>query len=334
MPDLTLVVLAAGIGSRYGGLKQIEPVGPHGEILVEYSVFDALRAGFERVVFVIKEELAELFHERLGRKVERHCDLAYVFQRLEDLPPGYEVPAGRHKPWGTAHAVLCCRKAVTSPFAVVNADDFYGRAAYQALAGFLQRRSPAPASRLARQSSGVKSRTSRRGRDRRLPAEAERDYCLVGYRLLDTLSPYGPVARGICSTDGAGRLLEIHERTRIEPWDGAARYTEDGIHWIPLPPDTLVSMNIWGFTPGLFSDLEALFALFLERNGDALATAEFYLPVAVGELVRAGRACVQVLPAEGRWFGITYQADKAAVERAILDLHRQGVYPDPLWADP
>jgi UTP-glucose-1-phosphate uridylyltransferase len=301
-----LVVLAAGIGSRYGGLKQMEPVGPHGEFIVDYSVYDALRAGFGRVVFVIREEIEEAFRQKIGRHVERWCETTYVFQRLDDLPPGFQLPPGRQKPWGTAHATLSCRHVVQTPFAVINADDLYGHAAYRALCDYLSH---------AQDRGGVY------------------DYCMVGYLLENTLSDYGHVARGVCTVDASGYLLEIHERTRIEKFGTGARYTQDGETWTEIPGRTPVSMNAWGFTPSLFSELESRFRQFLQQRGEDNLQGEFYLPEAVGALVREGRATVKVLPSDEPWFGVTYQQDRASVQQAIRDLVRQGLYPQNLRAE-
>ncbi len=303
MPAPTLVILAAGIGSRYGGLKQMEPMGPGGESIIDYSVYDALKAGFDRMVFVIKEEIQEAFRERIGRAIEARCDTAYVLQRMEDLPAGASVPAGRVKPWGTAHATLCCRDVVDRPFGVINADDFYGRGALQVLGRYLADETRGPV----------------------------RDYCVVAYPLEKTLSEHGPVARGICRVTKKGTLAEIWERTRIQRIGEKACYSEDGERWIELAQDTQVSMNMWGFAPRVFGELEAGFRRFLSRNRDNLERSEYYLPVAVGEMVRGKRARVWVLPTGETWFGVTYQQDKPMVKEAILRLVRQGLYPERLW---
>lgn len=305
MVSPTLVVLAAGIGRRYGGLKQVDPVGPNGEWILDYSVYDALQAGFEAVVFVIRPDMEAAFREQIGRNVEQRCEVRYVFQRLEDLPVGFEVPPGRHKPWGTGQATLSCRDAVDTPFAVINADDLYGRSAYQALAAYL-----------------------RGAHD----GEGGYDYCMVGFPVENTLSEFGHVSRGICKLDQNGYLVEIRERTRVARFGPGARYTEDGEHWIEIPPGTPVSMNMWGFTPSLFSELDARFRRFLQEHRTDLLSAEFYLPEVVGALVREGRATVRVLSSHEPWFGITYQEDRPRVEKAIGDLIRQGVYPAKLWA--
>ncbi len=304
MPQPTLVVMAAGIGSRYGGLKQIDPVGPHGEIIVDYSLYDALGAGFGKVVFVLRREIEEAFRERVGRWIERRCETVYVLQGLDDLPPGFSAPPGREKPWGTAHAVLRCRGMVDAPFAVINADDFYGRSSFAVLCDYL-----------------------RGARD----TGETYDYCMVGYVLENTLTEYGHVTRGVCSVDGAGNLQEIHERHKVKRLSERVCYSEDGETWIEIPVRSPVSMNLWGFTPSLFAELEARFPVFLRRAGDP--KAEFLLPEIVGDLVAEGRARVRVLPTQERWFGVTYPQDKTWVKAGIAGLVAAGVYPDPLWEE-
>ena len=304
MPNLTLVVLAAGIGSRYGGLKQIDPVGPYGELIIDYSVYDALRAGFERVVFVINEKIEQPFRERVGRTIEKQCDTTYVFQRLDDIPLGFQVPEGRTKPWGTGHATLAGRDVVKAPFAVINADDFYGRSPYQALYDHLQRTQ-----------SG----------------DGQPDYCMVGYRLENTLTEHGHVSRGICQVNRDGFLVEIHERTRVQRFGPAVKYAAEGDAWIEIPPGSLASLNIWGFRPAILAQLADHFRRFLVENSDNLAKAEFYLPEVVGSLIREGQARVRQALTSGRWFGVTYQQDQPRVKEAIQELIRQGVYPEELW---
>jgi hypothetical protein len=306
MPEPTLVVMAAGMGSRYGGLKQIDPVGPKDEIIVDYSIYDALHAGFGRVVFVIKEDIEQLFRERVGKFIERQCDTTYVFQRLDDVPKGFEVPPGRQKPWGTGHATLSCRHVLDSPFAVINADDFYGRSSYQTLCDYL---------RDARDRDGVY------------------DYCMVGYVLGNTLTDHGHVARGVCTVDEDGFLVDVRERTHIERLGQVVRATEDGDTWVDIPAESVVSLNMWGFTPSLLSELDARFRQFLRENSDNLHGAEFFLPDAVGDLVQEGKARVKILPTSERWFGVTYQQDRLRVKQAILNLVRRGVYPENLWGD-
>jgi NDP-sugar pyrophosphorylase family protein len=306
MEKPTLIVLAAGIGRRYGGLKQLDPVGPSGELIIDYSIYDALTVGFGRIVFVIKDEIEEVFRERIGIKVEQRCDTRYVFQRLDDLPKGFEVPPDRVKPWGTGQATLSCKDVVDTPFAVINADDFYGRSAFQSLCHHLQS---------VQEGDGVP------------------DYCMVGYQLENTLSEHGHVARGVCVVDADGVLQEIHERTRIEKFGAAAKYTEDGQNWVEIPRGSTVSMNMWGFTPRMFLELEARFPRFLQASQANILTAEFFLPEVVGALIQENRAMVRVLLSDGQWFGITYRDDRPRVEKAISDLVRQGVYPENLWAE-
>lgn len=306
MPKPTLVVLAAGIGSRYGGLKQIEPLGPNGEIIIDYSIYDALNAGFGKVVFVIKQDIEEALRERVGKTIEKRCETAYVFQRIGDVPEGFEAPPDRQKPWGTAHATLSCRNVVHSPFAVINADDFYGRSSYQTLCDYLKN---------AQDRGGVY------------------DYSMVGYVLENTLTEHGHVARGVCTVDQDGFLVEIHERTRIEKFGEISKYTEGGEHWVEIPKGSIVSMNMWGFTPSLFSELEARFPRFLQKNSDNIQKAEYFLPDVVDDLLKETRATVKVLSTNERWYGVTYQQDKPRVKQAIRDLIRRGVYPEDLWSD-
>ena len=301
-----LVVMAAGMGSRYGGLKQIDPVGRHGEVIVDYSIYDALRAGFERIVFVIKKEIEEDFYDVIGRRMEKQAQVSYAFQRLDDLPPGYAFPAGRTKPWGTAQAVYSIRDIVDAPFAVINADDYYGPQAFQLIYDHLSA----------------------------LPEEgAVLPFCMVGYRLKNTLTEYGHVARGVCAVDGDGFLREVVEHTHIEKTPDGARFTEDGGKtWAALDPDSVVSMNLWGFTPGLLKEIGALFPAFLDKalEADPLK-GEYQLPTVVNTLLQEGRATVKVLTSPDKWCGVTYKEDKPAVMEAIAEKHRSGLYPEPLW---
>jgi dTDP-glucose pyrophosphorylase len=303
--DLALVVLAAGIGSRYGGLKQIDPVGPSGEIIIDYSIYDALRAGVNKVVFVIRPEIEAAFRAKIGRRVEARCETAYAYQSLEDLPLGFAVPEGRLKPWGTAHATLCARAVVDTPFLVINADDFYGRTSFEALAGYL-----------GQVSSGG----------------SQHDYALVGYRLGDTLTKHGHVARGECIVGKDGYLVEVHERSWIERCGAGARYTDDGQHWVDIPLDTPVSMNSWGFTLSFFEEMLERFPIFLRDNQANILKAEYFLPEVVCNLIEEERARVKVLPSQERWFGVTYPQDKARVQQAIRALVSEEVYPANLWA--
>jgi hypothetical protein len=306
MTDPTLVVMAAGIGTRYGGFKQIDPVGLNGEIIIEYSIYDALKAGFRKVIFVIRRDMEAAFRERVGRAVEKRMDTVYVFQDLGDMPEGFSVPASRKKPWGTGHAVLSCKRAVRTPFAVINADDFYGATAFQALADYL-----------------------RQAQDR----EGIYEYGMVGYALGNTLSEHGHVARGVCQVTLDGFLIDVRERTRIERTPDGIQYTENGADWVRLPPDSIVSLNTWGFTLSIFQELEARFPLFLQKNIAALTKSEFFLPDIVGDLVKEGKARVKVLPTKEKWYGVTYQEDRPRVQTAIREMIRQGLYPEKLWED-
>ncbi len=299
--SLTLVVLAAGIGSRYGGLKQIEAVGPGGEIVIEYSVFDALRAGFDRVVCVIRRDIEADFRALVAARFERHVRVDYVFQDLHDLPAGVAAPPERRKPWGTAHAVRACRDAVREPFAVINADDFYGRRSFESLAGFL---------------NGV--------------AVSEPRYSMVAFTLGNTLSEHGHVARGVCEVDATGTLRRVIERTCIErTTDGIVFKEADGAQH-RLTGNERVSMNMWGLTPALFPGLEREFRAFVARAGRD-PKAECYLPAVVDTLVGEGAATVRVLDTPEAWFGVTYPQDKQVVVQGIRRLVDAKVYPGRLW---
>ncbi len=292
-----LVILAAGMGHRFGGLKQVQPVGPHGELIIEYSAFDALRAAFDRLVLVIRRDIEADFRATIGRRLEARMDVHYVFQEPDALPAGFAAPAGRTKPWGTGHAVLATRAAVHRPFAAINADDFLGAGGYRALAGHFAR---------------------------------SQSYAMVGYPLGQTLSEHGAVSRGLCATDAAGRLKKITEVTKIEKTIAGARYVDaqGGEH--RLTGAEIVSMNNWGLTPAVFPQLEALLADFLQRNlGDP--KAEFYLPTALSELNERGEASIELLRSEDSWFGITYREDLPTAKAAIAGLIAAGKYPAPLW---
>ena len=299
-----LIIMAAGLGSRYGGLKQIEPVGPNGEIIIDYSIYDALKAGFGKVVFVINRDIEKAFRENIGTKIEKVLDTEYVYQSVHDLPEEFQVPDGRVKPWGTAHAVLCCRNAVNNPFAVINADDFYGSSSFGKIAGYLKG---------VEDSNGVYQ------------------YCMVGFKLENTLTENGHVARGVCSVNEEGYLKTIQERTRIQKFGGVTKYTEDGENWTVIPEGSTVSMNMWGFTPGFFNELQRQFPQFLQDNANNLSKAEFYLPAVVDSLISSGKARVKVLPTEERWYGVTYKEDKPMVKEAIQKMIQQGDYPENLW---
>lgn len=295
-----LVILAAGMGSRFGGLKQVQPVGPHGELIIEYSIFDALRAGFDRLVLVIRKDIEADFRATIGRRLESRMAVEYVFQELDDLPGvarASSLPT-RTKPWGTGHAVLAARDVVKRPFAVINADDFYGASGYRALAAHFA---------------------------------ASRDYALVGYPLRQTLSEHGSVSRGVCAVDAAGRLKNITELTKIEQTAAGVRYLDGAGAAQPLTGDETVSVNFWGFTPALLPQLQALFAEFLAARG-ADPKAEFYLPTAISDLNERGAANVALLRSESAWFGITYREDLPTAMGAVRELVAAGQYPAPLWS--
>jgi NDP-sugar pyrophosphorylase family protein len=301
---LALVVMAAGVGSRYGGPKQLEPIGPNGETLSDYSVYNALQIGCDKVAFILSQEVEDAFRSRVGRRIERHCDVAYVIQRIEDVPVGFAVPPERRKPWGTAHAILSCKNAVSTPFVVVNGDDFYGRGAFASLAPWL-----------AETSAGT----------------GILDGCLVGYRAENTLSEHGPVTRGVCQVDSSGYLVRIDERRRVQRFGTTIRYSEDGEHWAEVAPESSVSMNMWGFPPGVLSELAARFPRFLQSHTTEIEKAEFILPSVVHDLVKEGRLRVRVLPTAERWFGLTHPEDKEGAKAAIAELIRRGEYPQTLW---
>ena len=300
-----LVIMAAGMGSRYGGLKQIDPVDRDGDLIIDFSIFDAVQAGFETIVFIIKKSIEKEFKEHIGNRMEKHVKVEYVYQENDKLPEGFMVPEGRVKPWGTGHAILCCKDVVDGPFAVINADDFYGKSAFRAIYDQL--------------SSHGDGETYQ--------------YTMVGYDLYNTLTEHGHVARGVCSMDENRKLLDIHERTRIEKHGERAEYTEDdGSTWEYLPQGTTVSMNMWGFTPSILEELEKRFVPFLEKN--LLANplkCEYFLPFVVDELLKEGKAEVTVLKSVDRWYGVTYKEDKQMVTDAIQRMKDEGIYPQSLW---
>ncbi len=305
MNQPTLVVMAAGMGSRYGGLKQIDPIGPHGEIIMDYSLFDAMEAGFERVVFIINRRIEKDFREIVGRRMEKHLETHYVFQQLDSmLPSGFQIPAGREKPWGTAHALLCCKDVVTGPFAAINADDYYGKRAFSVLYDYLK--------------------SARDG--------ARFDWSMVGYLVGNTLTENGSVARGVCELDSEGRLSDIVERLKLYKTPDGPVYTEDdGKSFIAVPAENLVSMNFFGFTPSLFAILEERFPAFLEEAAQKNPLkGEFLIPLEVGRQLRSGKAEVVVLSSPDRWYGVTYREDKPTVMAAISDMTKRGLYPDEM----
>ena len=299
----TLVILAAGMGSRYGGLKQVDPVGPSGETIMDYSVFDAVRAGFDRVVFVIRRDFEEVFRTTVGSKYEGALAVDYAFQSVDDLPSGFSVPQERSKPWGTAHAIRAARSVVTTPFAAINADDFYGRDAFQRLGAFL----------VEPRAVGAKPR-----------------FAMVGYRLDQTLSENGSVARGVCKVSEDGLLVTVTEMTRLVRVPGGAENREDPERPVVLTGAERVSMNLWGFTPELFAALETRFPAWLTAH-TGNPKAEWYIPFVVDEMVGEGAAEVAVLPTESAWFGVTYREDKPLVTAAVQQRVEAGEYPMKLW---
>lgn len=300
----TLLILAAGMGSRYGGLKQVDPVGPSGEAIIDYSIFDAIRAGFGKVVFVIRESFAEDFIRTFKAKLDGRIETGFVFQELDKIPAGIEVPPDRVKPWGTGHAVLVAKDMINEPFAVINADDFYGPGAYKAIADHL---------------SGVEK-----------PDEKDQ-YCMVGYQLSKTLSDFGSVSRGVCRTDSGGLLIDVVERTKIEKKDGKIIFEEEGKP-VPLTGKEVVSMNIWGFLPSVFGFLEDQFAGFINENARN-PRAEFYIPFAVNELIGRDLISLRVLETGDEWFGVTYREDRPEAVSKIRQMVDSGIYPEDLWGN-
>lgn len=302
---MKLVILAAGMGSRYGGLKQLDPMTDYGEFIIDFSVYDAIRAGFDHVVFIIKEENLEQFKQTVGNRVEKKIRVSYVFQNIDELPVGFTVPEGRTKPWGTGHAIYCARHLMDENFAVINADDFYGRDTFMQLAKHL------------------KTAGSVNGRAQ---------HCMVGFALGNTLTENGTVSRGQCEVDEHGMLLGVTERTKIKKKETCAAYlADDETTWVDVPFSTTVSMNCWGFTPAIFDDLEADFSEFLKHIHQNPLKAEYYLPSAVDSQRKKGLCDVSVYPTDSVWQGVTYHEDKERVKNAIRALMEQGEYPKQLW---
>lgn len=304
---MTLVVMAAGIGSRYGGgIKQLESVGPNGEIIMDYSVFDAKEAGFHKVVFIIRKDLEKDFHEIIGKRMEKVIDIEYAFQELDDIPEGFHVPEGRVKPWGTGQAILVCKDLVKEPFVVINADDYYGKEAFVNLYQYLQTAS-------TKEETGMY------------------DISMAGFVLGNTLSDNGAVTRGVCETDKDHNLLNVVETKGIYmEKDGLIAHDENGSD-IKITPQSKVSMNMWGFMPDIFEELESGFVKFLENMNEEESSTEYLLPIIVDELIQTQKAKVKMLPTNDEWFGITYKEDKEAVVEAFSRLIEQGVYQPELW---
>ena len=299
----TLVIMAAGMGSRFGGLKQMTPVDPEGHFLMDFSVYDAIAAGFGRVVFIIKAEMRRDFEEKVGLRVSPHIPVTYVYQSLDQLPPGASVPPGRVKPWGTAHAVLCAADTLREPFAVINADDFYGAAAFAAMADFLR------------------------------AGHGPGRHAMVGYALGNTLTDHGAVSRGVCTVDGQGRLTSVTERKRVVKTPQGPAFTEDGETFTPLAADSSVSMNFWGFQPDVLPLFQEAFSRFLAQlPPDRAATAECLIPHLTDRLIQEGRGTVTVLRTAAQWYGVTYREDLPGVCAAIEAMKQAGQYPRRLWA--
>ena len=302
MKEPVLVVMAAGMGSRYGGLKQIDPVDQEGHIIMDFSIYDAVRAGFKKVIFIIKKENEQDFRDAIGDRLSDKVEIVYVHQDLNNIPEGFKVPEGRVKPWGTGHAVLSCAEVIDGPFVVINADDYYGTHAFKMAYDFLAQ-----------------------AQEDTVPAQ----YMMVGYRLENTLTDNGYLSRGVCETDSDGYLADINERTHIEKRDGGAAYTEDdGKTWTSLPGDTPVSMNMWGFTPSFLDELETGLRTFMtDELPKNPAKGEYYLPFAVDHLIQNGQATAKVLQTSAQWYGVTYKEDKPVVVDALRRMTEAGLYP-------
>ena len=305
MKKPVLVIMAAGMGSRYGGLKQIDPVDAWGNIIIDYSIFDAIEAGFQKIIFIIKKENEKDFREGIGKRVGTHAEVEFVYQELTNLPEGFSVPEGRVKPFGTAHAVLCCKDVIDGPFAVINSDDYYGKSAFCQIYQYL--------------------------------LEAEEDetyhYAMVGYRLGNTLTENGYVSRGCCIIDENDKLVSVTERTMIEKRKETAVYSEDkGKTWLEISPETVVSMNMWGFGKSFLKELEARFSGFLASNLPSNPLkCEYFLPFVVTELLQEKKADVKVLKSEDKWYGVTYHEDKQSVVEALASMRKKGMYPEKVW---
>ena len=301
----TLIIMAAGMGSRYGGLKQVDKITDTGEIILDFSLYDARLAGFNRVVFVIKEEHREIFRELVDKRAGRFMDVQYAYQRLEDIPEGVEIPPGREKPWGTSHAVLACRDLIDGPFAVINADDYYGSGGFGSIYEYLT--------------------THRDGE--------KYEFCMVGYKLENTITENGHVARGVCQISEDGYLEQVTERTRIMGRPEGICYTEDdGKTWVPLPENTIVSMNFWGFSAAMMEELEAGLPEFFETVvKDNPLKGEYLLPNTADKLIREGKARIKVLTSRDKWCGVTYKEDKEDVKNSLEAMKDKGLYPDEFW---
>lgn len=305
MREPVLVIMAAGMGSRYGGLKQIDPVDSWGNIIIDYSIFDAIEAGFKKIIFIIKKENEKDFREGIGNRVGKYADVEFVYQELTNLPAGFSVPEGRVKPFGTAHAVLCCKDVIDGPFAVINSDDYYGKSAFRQIYNYLSR----------------------------VEDDEKYHYVMVGYRLGNTLTENGYVSRGCCVLDENSNLVSVTERTMIEKRGEGAVYSEDkGETWSHISPETVVSMNMWGFGKSFLRELEARFSGFLTENLPVNPLkCEYFLPFVVTELLHEEKADVRVLKSEDKWYGVTYHKDKQSVVEALASMRKNGLYPEKVW---
>ena len=301
----TLVIMAAGMGSRYGGLKQVDRITEAGEIILDFSLYDAMMAGFSRAVFIIREEHRELFRELVDERSGRFMDIEYAYQKLDDIPEGFEIPEGREKPWGTGHAVLSCRNLIKGPFAVINADDYYGPGSFASVYEYLSE-----------------------NRD-----DDKYSFCMAGYQLKNTVTENGHVSRGVCETDDKGFLRKVTERTKIMKDSGTIAYTEDdGSTWVTLDPDTVVSMNFWGFSAAMMDEMKQEFPHELEKILETNPLkGEYYLPFAADRLVQEGKARVKVITSPDKWYGVTYKEDKEDVQNALQAMKDKGMYPEKLW---
>lgn len=298
---MTLVILAAGLGSRYGGLKQIDPLGPNGEFIIDYSIYDAIRAGFDNIAFIIKEENLDAFKETIGDRIAKHVNVQYVFQDPNMLPSPVAV-AERTKPWGTSHALYCCKGKINDKFAIINADDFYGADSYRIAAEYLNS----------------------------LPDGSKGAFAMIGFMLKNTLTDSGTVARGICEVDKSNKLTKIDERTKIKRNNGVIQYLEDD-QWFDVDEEAVASMNFWAFTPDVFEGLESGWDAFVSRSKDNLQKAEYLLPTRIGEMINEGRCTVTVVPSTETWHGVTYKEDKENMVEFINKVISDGVYPEKLW---
>ena len=307
MKEPVLVIMAAGMGSRYGGLKQIDPIDNQGHIIMDFSIYDAVRAGFKKVVFIIKHQIEKDFKEVIGNRISKEVEVNYVYQEVDNIPRQFEIPADRVKPWGTGHAILSCKDVIDAPFAVINADDYYGVDAFKKIYDFLKNNQD----------------------------DDKYRYAMVGYQVENTLTENGHVAIGVCEVSEDDYLLGITERTRIEKVGDGASFTEDdGKTWTPIPKNATVSMNLWGFTPSILDELESRFDDFLEKGlKDNPLKCEYFLPSVVDELINEGKATAKVLTSKDRWYGVTYHEDKQVVMDAIANFKQKGVYPEKLWGE-